>query len=128
MELKEFISETLTNIVLGVENAREVLNDNEVLINPVTTNGTTIAVGQNNYRHIQNVEFDLLVNIEEQNEDNKANEIKSKAKINVISMLGLDVTGSDSEFSKNATKHNKASRVKFSVPISLKPNTEHKPF
>ena len=64
MELKEFVSKTLMQILEGIEEAQSILTDEGGSINPDiygTAKGLTVYGG----RELEHVEFDVAVTITE---------------------------------------------------------------
>ncbi|HAY3545068.1 TPA: hypothetical protein JRX92_003467 [Elizabethkingia anophelis] len=115
MELKEFIKEVLTEIVSGIEEAKEELNSKGAIVNPslikTDANGMYIQDIQGD-RRVQEIHFEIMVNTEEGS--------TGKAGIGILSgafNLGASASSND--------KVNKGNLIKFSVPISL-PCTELK--
>lgn len=100
MELKEFISESLSQILNGIEEAHTKLQ--------ITTHYPAIFhVGQTRNQHFDQVEkfeFEVLVNVE----SNK--NASGGAKINVFS-LGIGAEA-EKEF-----RHAQQNKIKFSVPV-----------
>lgn len=111
MELKEFIEQALTEIMLGVHSAQENLMKNEKLegkyfiINPTRLQGNNFE-GYKEYHERQYVEFEVYVETSEDSENNKA--------INVLpKYIGL---GLESEKSYSNVLSN---RLNFKIPIIL---------
>lgn len=112
MELKEFITAALADIVEGIEGAKSRLKDNADMICPLVTPAEKDLHGQQGYdriRHsyLKTVDFDIAVSAESNATTG------GKAGINVLGLqahLGGDLA------SKNST----VSRIKFQVPIGLK--------
>lgn len=103
MELKEFISETITQIQEGVQDAitrRSAVPGSAGAINPVfgeNTNATTSA-------HVQKVEFDVAVTVTEKGDhDGKAG----------IKVFSVELGGSLSKGTEQST----ASHIKFTIPV-----------
>lgn len=108
MELQEFITSTLVQITKGVVEAQKELKDTGCLVNPegFTMEGGQIKKGyKNEYRAIQKVKMNVLLNVTE----NKG----SKKGIGVAKVL---TAGFDSE---NKTSNNKQTSVEFEIPIAF---------
>ena len=106
MELKDFIKTALTNLVEGVSEAKESLNDN---ICPSVGHAflqKTSLVQDINGRYIETVQFDIAVTTE------NATNASAKAGIRVMG-VGAGVDG------MTESSHTSVSRIKFQVPIAL---------
>ena len=117
MKLQDFVSETLTQIVAGVEDAQNKIEDVHAngtqrgKINPpVSTSAETLE--KKGYRvdtygrTVQNVEFDVAVMVDE------TTEVKGKAGL-FVAAIGFGVKAGME--TKDATVH----RIKFAVPVVL---------
>lgn len=110
MQLDDFISQALIQIIKGVENAQNEVKDTGAIINPVglfvtkDNRGKTI---ESSFKYsIQNIEFDIIVTAQEQD--------KSKAGLGVFfGEVGIGVQG---QVDDTNTQTNK---IKFSVPLCL---------
>ena len=102
VELKDFISETLSQIVSGVRNAQDMLTENE-------PNAAVAPTGQGTKDETllnQMVEFDIAVAAESGK--------KTSGGIGIIvGAINLGSTG------KSSSEQSSTNRVKFSVPIHL---------
>ena len=108
MELQEFIKSTLVQITNGVIEAQKDLKETGCLINPegFSTEGGQIKRGyENQYRTIQKIKMNVILNVEEGKE--------SSSKIGVAKILHA---GIDSE--ENSSKKQMTS-VEFEVPIAF---------
>lgn len=110
MELKDFVSESLTQIMSGVIEAQQTMNENQWggEISPqIKTNWEkTGLVFSQSGMPVQSVEFDVAVTA------SKGTDTKGTIGI-VVAAIGL---GSQGETHKNDTNN---SRIKFSVSITL---------
>lgn len=112
MELKDFISETIQQISLGVKDAMEKCQDMDVIVNPDITIGTdgdyyipekkNIAM----QRRVQVIDMDISVVVTASTENNIGGKIG-------ISMLGVSGTSKEMDNTSNTN------RVKFSIPVCL---------
>lgn len=112
MELKEFVSQTLTDIIGGVIDAQNLTKDTGTIINPAMS-GTSKFVGgvymdrettEQHHRSINIFDFDVAVTLSETDE--------AKGIIMVFSgFLSGGVQGTTSGESSEI------SRIKFSVPV-----------
>jgi len=107
MELKEFVSETLTQIIAGVKKAQDK-NNGDDLINPKIAihgdKGNSIAGEVNNRNVVHDVQFDVAVTAIDSD--------SSKAKIGVVS--GIFNAGAEG---KTENKNSSVTKIKFTVPI-----------
>jgi hypothetical protein len=109
MELKEFITETLSQITEGVAAAQLRLKDTGVLINPegFSMEGGQIKKGyKNEYRQIQNIKMTIAVTVTEESD--------SKAGIGVMASV-FKAGKSIGESEQNQT----INRIEFEIPIAL---------
>ena len=110
MELKDFVSETLSQIIQGVNDAKATANDNNATINPhLTSNHTEMskqgilwASGQ----AAQIVKFDVALTVTEGT--------GTKGGIGIFA--GAVNLGSSGE---SQSENTSVSRIQFSVPIVL---------
>jgi len=112
MELKDFISETLTQIIEGVNEAKNNIKDNGAEINPslmgdinyVAKHGGGLHTNRGNYAQI--VEFDVAVT---------ATEGKgTKGGIGIVTgAINLGSAG------QSKTENTSVSKIKFNVPLAL---------
>lgn len=112
MELKDFISETLSQIIDGVSEVQEKYKTKNVLINPDKIEGANgeyyISGRSSSHIHttlIQNIQMDVAITATEGNEN--------KVGIGVAKILNI---GTSKETNAQNTT---LSRIKFSIPISL---------
>ncbi|EBA10808.1 trypco2 family protein [Roseobacter sp. CCS2] len=113
MDLKEFISQTVSAIADATNELQEKYADDDIVINPPSAlSGTDVfQPNSQNYtlRRVQNVQFDVAVTASSETSGG------GKAEIKVWSMSlqgGADIA-------KNAEQ---VSRVAFSIPMTLKPS------
>lgn len=110
MDIQEFITETLKQIVAGVANAQGSAVENKAVINPtlvtgysgVPTDGNVPAKAGN--RTIQKVEFDIAVTITEERKTRGG--LSAKLAVFSVGMEG-----------NSGNTNSMANRVKFAVPI-----------
>lgn len=110
MYLKDFIKSTITSISEAIIDTQAELKDKGVIVNPekveIGKNGEKL-LRSDGWRYIQNLEFDILVTVEEK----QGNEGKGELKIAGI----LSVGGGLSDQSSNIN----ANRLKFSIPVAF---------
>lgn len=107
MELKDYISETISNVILGIKDAQKKIEKSGGYINPVIQ-----RYGNNESKHlargartIEEVEFEIVLKLEEAQ--------GSGAKINVFSgLFGGSIKAQSQESNQSMNK------IKFSVPIA----------
>lgn len=112
MELKEFISEALIQIVSGIEDAQGKIEGSNAEISPRYDNRQQTMMDKlkliqsSKGNIIQNVDFDIAVSATEGT--------GTKAGVGVLAgVFNLEAGGSSNQ--ENQT----ASRIKFSVPVTL---------
>ena len=106
MELREFISESLKQIIAGVKQARDYAKGDEARINPSVTPRPGSLYHMASNTHLQDIEFDVAVTVTEEKE--------KAGKISVLAGIFGGEAGGQSRAS-NAS----ISRIKFSVPVVL---------
>ena len=112
MELKDFVKETLSQIVAGVEAAQTEVRDCGGLVNPAyrPRKKEPSASHFGELDHGQNIfliDFDVAVTVLEESGT------EAKVKLNVVSLLGLGA-GGESSNSNSATN-----KISFKVPLAL---------
>lgn len=116
LSLENFVYQTIIEITKGIENATTELKESGTLINPATHPSGTIILGregENVYRNVQKIEFDLTVSMT--SEESKG----AGMKINVLnSIRGNGNVG-------NNVTNIATNRLKFIIPISLPVDTEN---
>lgn len=107
MELKDFVSNTITQISEGLIDAQKKTKDLNVIVNvPIenNNNGNLQITNRENARIPQILEFDLCVGVE------NSETADTKGKLNVLSSF---ISGKVSKETINTTNN----RIKFSVPV-----------
>lgn len=111
MELKEFITAALTEIVQGVADAQKILGENGRFINPeLSTQQGTLETQAKHVsvqgQLVQTVDFDIAVTATEGT--------KTGAGIKVLAgIFDLGANG------KSSNEQSAVSRIKFAVPVTL---------
>ncbi|WP_455674786.1 hypothetical protein [Phocaeicola sp.] len=106
MELKEFIENTLVDIVEGVKSAQERCNTQDVQISPGKVENGTYSKDYG----IQKVEFNVVLGMD------TGNEKTSKGALQVIlSNIGIGISSDDVNMHRNSEQ----TTVHFTVPIKL---------
>jgi hypothetical protein len=115
MELKEFITQTISAISDATTELQATYAEDGIIINPPTSHqsGDVYMPGNSGYtsRRVQNIHFDVAVTASSETSGN------AKAGIKVLSAQ-LGAGGS------KAVAAEQVSRVSFDVPLTLKPSTE----
>ncbi len=114
MELKEFVTQTLTQIIEGIKDAQEQTKDSGALINPKTYGDTGLIVEgtKSEIRNVQSVKMNVALTVTE-NSGNKSG-------IGVVaSVFKAGVSKEDSD-TNTTTSH-----IEFNIPVSF-PISENK--
>ena len=106
MNLEEFIKESISNIVRGVECSQKELEKTNAVINPSTINEKGF-IDNRGRRKVVNVQFDVAVTIENIDEGKKG------FKIAFADILSLGAN------SQEKTANQVISRIAFEIPILL---------
>jgi hypothetical protein len=101
MDVKEFISDTLKQIIDGVKDAQAYATGKDAVVVPY-------------YGNRQNIDFDIAVTVVE------GKETGGKAGISVWS-IGAGVSG------KSESSSSTASRIKFEIPVELPKGSQSPP-
>lgn len=116
MLLDKFISETLTSIIKGINEAQDFAKDNNAFVNPDIQKwdlDKMITIGyktRDGFSCVSKIDFDIAVTVSNTNESNLG------GGINVYSLkLGADKSKADT--------NEIVSRIQFSVNVAL-PSTE----
>ena len=112
MKLQEFVSETLKEIIAGVEEAQTYARDNGAMVNPEVNHWgdeekyATVRLGPESWARvpIKDVEFDVAVT------STDAKESQAGAGI-FVAALGMGVKD------RSDTLNSCVSRIRFSVPL-----------
>jgi len=110
MDLKDFIKNTISSISQAIEESQEELKEKGVIINPEelgTDKDGNKALMKNGSRYVQNLDFDVLLVVEDKQE------VGGKGELKVAGLFNLGGGASDENISKN---HN---RIKFTLPIAF---------
>ena len=113
MELKEFIEETLLQIIGGVKSAQEKAKDTGALINPADAKSSDPKVHRKYQEYIGSVDFEVALTNAEEKEGKKG--------IGVW-FGGIGLGGQQKTDMQNMSVTN----IRFSIPIIL-PQTGDKP-
>lgn len=125
LNLSEFVANTITEIAIGIEKAKEQLKETDVLINPVTDGSGKHRTDQKGYvRSTQNIEFDLSVTVNQEERSSESNSLNGGAKIQVVSIFNFSLGGTTESSDELTNKNAIINRIKFSIPVSFSSNTE----
>lgn len=131
LNLASFVANTITEIALGVEKAKERLMDYDVLINPATDASGNLRTNYDGVvRKIQDVEFDLSVTISKEEIDIDKDIKEGNARIQVVSLFNFSIGGGIKNESVDELnlKNVVVNKIKFSIPVSFgtnKPGTDN---
>lgn len=106
MNLEEFIKESISNIVRGVECSQKELENTNAVINPSTINEKGF-IDSRGRRKVVDVQFDVAVTVENIDEGKKG------FKIAVADILSLGAN------SQEKTANQVISRIAFEIPVLL---------
>ena len=113
MDLKEFITETITGIVEATSELQQKYEGKGVIINPPLSlqNPNLYEEGGSShiYRSVETVEFDVAVSVE------KGTDVDAKASMRIFAAEA-------GAGGKRNTRNETVNRIKFSVPIALHPS------
>ena len=106
MELKDFIKETLIQIVQGIGEAQEELKDTDCAINPrdIKSEDYTTVILKNKRHVVQDVDFNIAL----------TNTSNSEDKAGIGGMLGSFGLGGNKTLSDGNTSN---TNISFSVPV-----------
>lgn len=104
MDIQTFITETLNQIIRGVEQAQQ--SNAESKVNPKTLGEPT---------NITNIEFDIAVTVEKTSQSGD----EAKGKISVRTGI-FDIGGGVGEDSQKSESNSTTSRIKFLIPIAFR--------
>ncbi|NLB79438.1 MAG: hypothetical protein GX796_11545 [Clostridiaceae bacterium] len=113
MELKDFIKNTISSIGEAISESQEELKSKNILVNPerydITENGDKkfAKFKDSNRRHIQTLEFDILVGVESKQDSTRG--------IGVQVIKVLNIGNEKSKIQTNANQN----RIKFEIPIAF---------
>lgn len=110
MDLKDFIKNTITSISLAIQESQDELQDKDVIVNPekveIGKNGEKL-LRKDGWRYVQNLEFDILVGVEEKQGGD------GKAELKVAGIFNVGGGISDTSTSQNQN------RIKFNIPVAF---------
>lgn len=110
MNLKDFIKNTVSSISEAIIESQTELSEKGVIVNPEKTEiGKTgeKLLRSNGWRYVQNLDFDILVAVDDKQGTGGKGELK------VAGLLSVGGGISDENLTKN---HN---RIKFTIPVAF---------
>ncbi|MGZ5282531.1 MAG: hypothetical protein ACXWEY_09675 [Bacteroidia bacterium] len=110
MILKDFIKNTISSISEAIIESQKELSEKGIIINPdrleIGKTGEKL-LRNDGWRYVQNLEFDVLIGVEDKNETGGKGEIKVAG----ILSIGGNTSGNSSNLNQ--------SRIKFSIPVAF---------
>jgi hypothetical protein len=106
VDLKDFVSQTLTQIIEGVKAAQEAAKEHGAEVNPDTAGGVGSHMTSMSGKNLRNVEFDVALTV--------AEGTGTKGGIGIVA--GAFALGSSGQ---STSQNSSVSRVQFSVPLAL---------
>lgn len=118
MEIKDFIKETLSQIVEGINEANQQMSEKGAFVvssnlreaNRLPKNGTYVYDGSNALRVVREIEFDISLSVSDSTQSG------GKGCLEVVSFIRAD-GGVENSFSSSSTQ-----RIKFTLPLALPDN------
>jgi len=114
MDLKEFVKETIAAIADATMELQEEYEDRQVLVNPPAPHSGSDVYQEGSasftFRRVRDVEFDVALTV--------GSEARGKGKAG-IKILSAEIGGG----AEMARTKGQVSRVKFSIPLSLRPTS-----
>jgi len=110
MDLKDFIKNTISSISEAIVESQEELKNKGIIVNPekmATDKDGNKALLSDGSRYVQNLDFDVLLVVEDKQETGGKGELK------VAGLLSFGGGVSDENLNKN---HN---RIKFTIPVAF---------
>ena len=116
MNLKEFVSESITQIISGVEAAQKQLGDSTAAVAPELAHAPDGSTNVQTTHGViaTNVTFDVAVTVE----SSTANGSGGKADVDILKVVRMSI-GKENE---QASHDQVASRLSFVVPVQLPPD------
>ncbi|MCT2559513.1 hypothetical protein N0B51_11040 [Tsuneonella sp. YG55] len=124
MDLKSFVSETLTQIVTGVEDARNRLKE----INPGARINPEWTTSENpDHRHASPtpVEFDVAVVVVDERGNTSGEKLSASA--GILSVVTAKMSAEAQSGATGSQRNETVSRVKFSVNVAQPADLKHSP-
>lgn len=106
MELKEFIEDTLMQIVQGVKSAQDKALEYNAIISPAESTHETVRINNKN-RSVEMVDFEVILS------ETQTDKGEGRVSVNLMKLFKADIGGNDNK--ENGTRTN----IKFRVPIIL---------
>ena len=110
MDLNDFIKNTISSISDAIVESQDELKDKGVIVNPeklgIDKDGNKALLSDGS-RYVQNLDFDVLISVEDKQGDDLGGGLK------IAGLLNIGGGISDESINKN---HN---RIKFTIPIAF---------
>lgn len=120
MELKEFVKETIVQVVEGIDEANAALSEKTAFVASanIQTNKTyqSTVDKEGIHHYVTDLEFDVAINV--QNSETK----EGRGSVEVLTVINIGGKGSCENTSSST------SRIKFSLPLALPTEREEKLF
>ena len=108
MELRDFVRQTLVDLVKGIEDAQTELSSSKAIINPLGT-PKIIKVHKDQDVSFSEVEFEIQLDVK------KSKKAEGRAKITVVNVL---TAGAGRQ---NDSSHGETNKIKFAIPVHFPP-------
>lgn len=119
MELKDFVSQVITEICLGIEDAKEKTAESGALVCPpiasVKDDLAYIAAQDSKTSTAALVYFDVALTVS--SSEIAGQDGQAKGKLSVLSFLSADIGMNGTQ--KNEQTEQTVSRVRFTIPVKL---------
>lgn len=110
MELKDFVSNTITQIAEGIAQAQTTVSGGVVIAPPINEKGM-VVLSTRDAEKASSIDFDIAVNIEEkQHGETQSGSLSIK-----VVAVELSASSNASDFTDKNTST--LSRIKFSIPV-----------
>lgn len=104
MELKQFITNTLNDIIDGIADSQAHAREKNAVVNAASVNDREYMKQYSHKYHVHDIEFDIALTVTQED--------KAKGGVGaIISVFSIGVVGEDNLTNSSVT------RVKFSVPV-----------
>lgn len=110
MDIQTFVTESLNQVIKGIEQAQE--SNIESKVNPASQQTATL--------NTMEIDFDIAVTVEKTSQSGD----EAKGKISVRTGI-FDIGGGVGGESQKAESNSSTSRIKFKVPIALRKTSRH---
>lgn len=119
MKLSQFITETMYEISLGIDDARKRCKE-LAAINPSSVDGAIVE--ERSY-----VDFDAEIVVEDETHSQRGSEADGRARISIVSVATAGGGVKSSEIDTQSNAKRKSHRVSFKVPVHFAANYKNNP-